>query len=75
MRAIVTICNQSYKPLLLLWLQQIIKITKIPIFVLALEDFNSDFDLDCNLIKATKQGNPFFINQPEYACFEKLRIF
>ncbi|MFA5051243.1 MAG: putative nucleotide-diphospho-sugar transferase [Patescibacteria group bacterium] len=75
MKAIVTICNELYNPLLKLWLERICAHTKLPVYVLSIGHIKTLKNLPCNYILINKKGNPFPPDRPDHACAEKLRIF
>lgn len=75
MRAIVTICNKAFSGLLSLWHTQVKKITSTPVFVLCLDGFMPKKNDGLRIIKVNSDENPFATEVPDFACFEKLRLF
>lgn len=75
MRSIVTICNKSYSILLPYWLDKIRAITDLPVQVLVFNDVEKNLSLKCSYQEINTDGNPFPNDKPDFACFEKMRIF
>lgn len=75
MKAIVTVCDKGYSGLLPHWLEAIRNLTRIPVYVLALEDSGIGKHVGCSIVSVSSSGNPFPRNFPDHACAEKQRIF
>lgn len=75
MKAIVTVCNANYSPLLSYWSVAVRKVTDLPIFVLCLNGHVPMEQSNLKLIKTDSVGNPFPENLPDHACAEKVRVF
>lgn len=74
-RAIVTICNEGFGPLLEHWVSATRKVSDLPLVILCLNGFQPRIDVDgLMLVDVNPNGNPFPLGI-DHVYAEKLRIF
>lgn len=74
-RAIVTICDEGFGPLLSRWISAVKKVSDLPMIALCLDGFRPDHNIDgLMLITVNPNGNPFQTDIA-HVYAEKLRIF
>lgn len=75
MRAIVTLCDGCYQPLLPLWLTRLRILTELPVYIIALPGFSATVHDLCQIVRVDHTANPMPSGSWEYGLAEKLLVF